>query len=103
MRCLLKVQWDMDAGNALSRQGKIGETVGAILEELKPEAAYFTAVGGNRGGYLIVNIDDASQIPAMAEPWFLAVNATIEMFPLMTPEDLERAGPAIAQAAAKYG
>ncbi len=28
----------------------------AILEDLQPEAAYFAAVGGNRGGYLIVNM-----------------------------------------------
>lgn len=103
MRCLLKVQWDMTAGNDLARQGKLGETVAAILDDLKPEAAYFTAVGGNRGGYLIVDLDDPAQIPALAEPWFLAVGATFEMFPVMTPEDLERAGPAIEQAVAKYG
>ena len=103
MRFLMKVQWDMAAGNELARAGKIGETVGAILEDLQPEAAYFTAVGGNRGGYLVVNVDDPAEIPALAEPWFLAVNATFELFPLMTPEDLERAGPAIEQAVSKFG
>lgn len=103
MRFMVKVQWDMDAGNELARQGKIGDTVGAILEELQPEAAYFCAVGGNRGGYLIVNLDDPAQIPALAEPWFLAVNGTIEAFPVMLPEDLERAGPAIAAAVEKFG
>jgi hypothetical protein len=28
----------------------------------------FTGVEGARGGYLIVNMDDASQLPTMAEP-----------------------------------
>ncbi len=92
MRFLLKVQWDMDAGNALARQGKIGETVAAILEDLKPEAAYFAAVGGNRGGYLIVNMDDPAELPAIAEPWFLTFNADVEFHVVMTPQDLNKAG-----------
>ena len=47
------------------------ETVQSIVEELNPEAAYFTDMDGARGGYLIINMVDASQIPAMAEPLFL--------------------------------
>jgi hypothetical protein len=45
---------------------------------------------------------DASQIPAIAEPWFLAFNAHVEMHPVMVPEDLAKAGPAIEQAVKKY-
>jgi hypothetical protein len=48
-------------------------------------------------------MDDASQIPAIAEPFFLGLGATIQVHPVMTPEDLGRATPAIAQAAQKYG
>jgi hypothetical protein len=46
---------------------------------------------------------DASQIPAIAEPWFLAFNASIEIHPVMVPEDLSRAGSAIEVAVKKYG
>ena len=35
---------------------------------------------------------DASQLPAIAEPWFLAFNAAITVKPAMTPQEL--AGPA---------
>jgi hypothetical protein len=35
---------------------------------------------------------DASDIPKMAEPWFLMFNATVEFQPVMTPEDLVKAG-----------
>ena len=52
---------------------------------------------------LFVNMQDASQIPALAEPWFLAFQASIDIVPVMTPEDLKKAGPAIEQAVKKYG
>jgi len=74
-----------------------------ILADLKPEAAYFLAESGRRTGILIMNMDDASQIPALAEPWFLALNAAIEVTPVMLPEDLAKAGPAIEQAVKTFG
>jgi hypothetical protein len=48
-------------------------------------------------------MDDASQMPALAEPWFLAFNASVEVLPVMASEDLGRAGPAIENAVKKYG
>jgi hypothetical protein len=56
-----------------------------------------------RAGLLILDLKDPSQIPALAEPWFLAFNATVELQPVMTPADLAKAGPAIEQAVKKYG
>jgi hypothetical protein len=50
-----------------------------------------------------VDLKDPSHIPALAEPWFLAFNASAEIHPVMTPEDLAKAGPAIERAAKKYG
>ena len=47
-------------------------------------------------------MQDASQIPAIAEPWFLAFNARLEIHPVMVPDDLTRAGSAIEAAVKKY-
>jgi hypothetical protein len=47
-------------------------------------------------------MQDASQIPAIAEPWFLAFDATVEIHPVMVPEDLAKAGEAIEKAVKKY-
>ncbi len=78
--------------------------MGSILEELQPEAAYFTDVEGTRGGFLVVNMEDASQMPAMTEPLLLGVGATVHMQPVMTPEDLRgAAGEALDQMAQRYG
>jgi hypothetical protein len=58
--------------------------------------------GGQRGGIIVVNVSDVSQIPALAEPWFLTANAKVEFIPAMTPEDLAKAGPSIEAAIKKY-
>ncbi len=103
MRFFVKARMDVEAANALARDGKLGSTIQSILEDLKPEAAYFVADGGKRTAYLIVDMQDLSQLPAVAEPWFLAFNAEVEAQAAMVAEDLAKAGPAIEQAAKKYG
>ena len=103
MRFMVKVIWDMEKGNELARKGSLGKIAQSILEEIKPEAAYFLAQEGNRSAILFVNMEDASQIPAIAEPWFLAVNATVEFMPVMKMEDLLRGGAGIEKAVKKFG
>jgi hypothetical protein len=48
-------------------------------------------------------MQDASQIPTLAEPWFHAFQASVEIVPVMTPDDLKKATPAIKKAVKKYG
>jgi hypothetical protein len=103
MRFMLTCRIPMEKGNELAKNGTLGETIQTIMEELQPEAAYFSDMEGARGGYIVLNMDDASQIPAMAEPLFLGLGATIQVHPVMTPEDLEKGMPAIERAAQKYG
>ena len=55
--------------------GSMDEIVLFILEDIKPEAVYFTTVEGTRGGFIVINVDEASQIPAMTEPLFLGLGA----------------------------
>lgn len=70
MRFLLKVNIPVEAGNRAVKEGTLGKTIQKIIESTKPEAAYFMADNGQRCGFLIVNLDNASKIPALAEPWF---------------------------------
>ena len=71
-----------------------------MMEESKSEAAYFTDIDGSRGGYIVVIMDDARQIPALAEVVFLGLG---RVQPVMSPEDSGRATSAIEQAARNYG
>jgi hypothetical protein len=104
MRMLLRVSIPVEAGNAAAKDGTLGSTVESILADLKPEAVYFFADdNGNRSGSIVFDMKDTSQIPAIAEPWFLAFNAKVSFRPVMNPQDLAKAGPSIGKAAKKYG
>jgi len=104
MRMLLRVSIPVEAGNAAAKDGTLGTTIERILADLKPEAAYFLADdSGNRSGSIVFDMKDTSQIPAVAEPWFLAFNAKVSLRPIMNPQDLAKAGPSIGKAAKQYG
>ena len=92
MRFLVEIEWPMEPFSTYVREGTAGDVIGSILAAIKPEAMYFHAPNGHRGGTLIVNMEDASQMPAIAEPWFLKLEATCKFHPVMSAEDLGRAG-----------
>jgi hypothetical protein len=101
---LLRVSLPVEAGNVAAKAGTLGSTIERIGADLKPEAAYFFADdSGQRSGSTVFEMKDTSQIPAVAEPWFLAFNATASLRPVMSLEDLAKAGPSIGSAAAQYG
>jgi hypothetical protein len=99
---MMRVSIPVEAGNAAVRTGTLGSTIQKILAEVKPEAAYFAEEDGKRTGYLFFDMTDSSQLPALAEPWFLAFNASLTVRPAMNPQDLAKAEPAIQKAAAAY-
>lgn len=92
MRMLMNVKIPHQAFNAAVKDGSAGAKLAKILDAIKPEAAYFTEHNGQRGAVLIVDLADASKIPALAEPWFLTFQADCEFRIAMTPEDLKRSG-----------
>ena len=92
MRMLLHVRIPHAEFNAAVRDGSVGRKMKQILEEIKAEAVYFTEYDGRRGAIMIINIDDPSEVPKFAEPWFLSFNADVQFHIAMTPEELGRAG-----------
>jgi hypothetical protein len=92
MKMLMQVKLPNDAFNAAVRDQTAGKMISQILEEQKPSAAYFSEFEGQRGAILIVDVNESSEIPRLAEPWFLAFNAKVEMHIAMTPQDLKKSG-----------
>jgi hypothetical protein len=82
MRMLMQISIPVEAGNKATRTGAFGEPFKKIPEAMKPEAAYFTATAtGEPGGFVVFDMKDTSQIPAFAEPFFLAYNARVKSPP----------------------
>jgi hypothetical protein len=103
MRMMLKVSIPVERGNDAIRKGTLGSTLEKILVELKPEAAYFAEDNGLRTGYIFFDMQESSQLTAIAEPFFLAFNAQLTVRPAMTLQDLAKGGPAIEKAVKQYG
>ena len=104
MRMMMQIWIPVEAGNNAARTGAFGASFQKILEQLKPEAAYFTTgASGERGGFIVFDLKDTSQIPAVAEPFFLAFNARVTLSPVMNAQDLAKAGPGIEKAVKEHG
>ena len=96
MRMILKVSMPTDVMNELIREGKLTSTMEKLLGAVKPEATYFTLVDGERTIFLVVDVAQPQDMFRLAEPFFLALEASLDCYPVMLPEDL-------AKAAAEYG
>jgi hypothetical protein len=77
--------------NPLVKDGSIGQTMESLMGKLQPEAAYFGPIEGKRGGFMVINMEEGSDVVTKLEPMWLELGATIELFPVATPDEL-RAG-----------
>jgi len=103
MKYIMKVTMPNETANIRIKDSQFGKKMQEILADVKAEAAYFGTICGSRGAYIVVNMDNASQMPAIAEPFFLWMNADVDFIPVMTPEDLGKGGHAIEAAVKKWG
>ena len=90
MRMMLKVTIPVEAGNTTIKDGSLPKTMQAVMQSLKPEAAYFLAEGWLRTAMFFFEMKDASQIPAIVEPLFMGMNAAVTLTPAMNAADLEK-------------
>ena len=88
MRVMVKFTLPTHESNALISDGSIGQTMQTMMGNLQPEAAYFCHVDGKRGGYLVANLEEESELVTKLEPFFLELGAAIETFPVMNADDL---------------
>lgn len=92
MKMLLTVEMPHEPFNSLVRSGKAGEAIGRILDTIRPEMAYFTEQDGKRGAIFVIDVQNQSDVPRFAEPFFLTFQANCKFRILMSPDDLQKAG-----------
>lgn len=90
MRMMLKFTLPVEKSNAAVGDGSLARTMESVLSKLKPEAAYFAPLEGKRGGMIFFDLTDPSQIVESVEPFFLGLNASTELVPVMNAEDLKK-------------
>jgi hypothetical protein len=89
MRTMMKISIPAASGNKAIQDGSLPRIVQDTLEALKAEAAYFTAEGGKRTAFIFFDLKDSSQMPVVAEPFFMGLDAEVEIIPAMNAQDLQ--------------
>jgi hypothetical protein len=89
MRVMMKVSIPVEAGNKGVKEGILPQTIMGFVEKMKPECCYFTALDGKRTGLFFFDLKDPTMIPTAAEPFFMNLNASVEILPAMNLEDMK--------------
>ena len=90
MRTLLKVTIPVEQGNRAIKDVTLERTMENTLNKLRPETSYFYADNGRRTALIVFDLKNTADIPAIAEPFFLELNANVEFSPVMNVEDLKK-------------
>jgi uncharacterized protein DUF3303 len=103
MRMMIKFALPVTDSNAAIRTGKLQKIFQQLTEDLEPEAAYFSPLGGERAGFFVVDMRESSQVAEIAERFFFGLNAKIEMTPVMNAADLQKALAGVPGTIQRYG
>jgi len=103
MRMMIKFSMPTEAGNQVLRSGKIDKVFQQLLADLKPEAGYFYADGGDRTGFFVINMTESWQVADVLEKFAFGLNAKVEMVPVMNADDLHKALGGIKGIIERYG
>jgi hypothetical protein len=90
MRTLIRFSIPAGPGNRAVQDGRIGPVIGKLVEQLRPECAYFLTLDGRRTGLIVCDLADPSLVPVVAEPLFVELEAEVDFTPIMSFADLQR-------------
>ena len=89
MRMFLRVLMDVDVANRAIKDGTLPKVVEGFAKAAKPEGMWFIAQEGKRCMVAVFDLASSAQIPSLAEPFFVALGAAIELTPAMDAADLK--------------
>ena len=92
MKFIVEVSFPTEPFNTYVREGTAGQTIGEVLGAINPEVAYMTDNGVGRGAIMIVDLENAAQVPHITEPMMLTFDASVHYRIALAPDDLAAAG-----------
>ena len=90
MRTMLRVVMPVEKGNQAIQNGTLPRVMMSAMQDLKPEAAYFYPENGKRACLMVFDMKDPSQIPVIAERFFVELHAEVTLTPVMNADDLKK-------------
>lgn len=90
MRCLARFELGNEAASRGITDGTLPKVMQQVMEAIKPEASYFTVENGNRCALMFFDMSDSSDMPLIAEPAFMNLDAKISFTPVMNLDELQR-------------
>ena len=90
MRMMLTFRIPVEKGNEAEADGSMSKAIEKLVADTNAEAAYFTMIDGLRGGIVIFEETDQANLPKYNEHMFAALNASVDIVPVLTLEDLKR-------------
>jgi Domain of unknown function (DUF3303) len=90
MRVMARISMPVEPANQAIKDGKLGALMQQAADRWHPEALYFTTFDGRRTAYMVFNMSDPSDIPPFAEPFFMDLQAEVELAPVMDGADLQK-------------
>ncbi len=88
MRMMMKVSIPVEYGNKCITEGYLQQSVMKFVEKFHPESSYFITENGERTAMFYFETKDASEIPSIAEPFFMNLHAKVNLTPVMNLEDM---------------
>ncbi|MDR3476376.1 MAG: hypothetical protein P4M09_32445 [Devosia sp.] len=90
MRMMLRATFDVEAANLAINDGSVAAVFDKVFAVCPPEATYFTTEDGKRALYAFIDLKSVEQMPMITEPMFQAFGASVDLKPVMTPDDLAK-------------
>lgn len=91
MKLMMTVRIPVEAGNRAIADGSMQAAFEALMEKIKPEAAYFTMIDGCRGAIFVHEVEEVYKLLTIHEPLLAALGAMIEEVPVLSWADMQRA------------
>lgn len=79
-----------DATNQAAEDGTMGAAIQKIIDDVDPEAAYFSMLHGERYFFLVFEEEDGAKLMQHNEFLMQKLSARVQHAPMLSKEDLAR-------------